>query len=180
MKKVLVTLSTLFLLNLTAQAQSADYRNFKFDLLLGYAAPTVSGVKGGLAISLEPKFNVSNTNAIGLKIETALLSITPTSSQSSTVQAVGSYLLTGEHYFGDGLARTFIGIGAGFYRKADVLVTNTTATSSTVTGGTNFGFEPRAGIQVGHFRLVGEYNIVKNSNYFSVKLGVTFGGGRKN
>jgi len=46
-----------------------------------------------------------------------------------------------------------------------------------------FGFAPRAGFELGHFRTALEYNIAGktgsiNNNYLSIKLGFFIGGGR--
>jgi hypothetical protein len=45
------------------------------------------------------------------------------------------------------------------------------------------GFVLRGGFQIGHLRLVAENNFIPdnnyNLNYFNLKLGATFGGGKK-
>ncbi|MFC0184240.1 outer membrane protein X [Pseudarcicella hirudinis] len=179
MKHILYTLAVVFVISFSAKAQSENYHTFKVDLALGYAQPSGNGVKGGASLSLEPKYNINDQVAIGLKFESSWLStVTDTRNDYYSGAAVGSYLLTGEYYFLESLARPFLGAGVGFYNQSSVTVIGGSATSATI-GGTSFGFAPKGGFQIGHFRLVGEYNLVKDLNFFTIKAGITFGGGRK-
>jgi hypothetical protein len=69
------------------------------------------------------------------------------------------------------------GIGLGTYRA---VVFNTNDFKEVGTSDKRvFGFAPRAGLQISHFRLGVEYNLVQDNNYFSVKIGTSIGGGRK-
>ncbi len=52
--------------------------------------------------------------------------------------------------------------------------------------GSKFGFAPRAGLLLGHFRLGLEYNVITgvdsdldSRNYMSIKVGFEIGGGKK-
>lgn len=179
MKHILYTLAIVFVLSFSAKAQSENYHAFKVDLALGYAQPTGDGVKSGVSLSLEPKYNINDQIAIGLKLETSLLSaLTNTQNGTYSAAAVGSYVLTGDYYFLESMVRPFLGAGIGFFNQSSVAVVGNSPSSATI-GGTSFGFAPKGGFQIGHFRLVGEYNLVKDLNFFTIKAGITFGGGRK-
>ncbi|WP_338872085.1 outer membrane beta-barrel protein [Spirosoma sp. SC4-14] len=187
MRKTLWATAILLAIHISVNAQSQNFRPFKVDFLLGYATPNgnLSNLhgKGGVAISLEPKYNISDNLAIGLKGEVAALEVVSNSTSTSdeySARTVGSVIVTGEYSFGN-VVRPFLGAGLGIYNFGSVDVVTNSSNNSTqrVNGGSNFGFAPRIGLQIGHFRLAIEDNIVKDNNYLSFKAGVTFGGGRR-
>jgi outer membrane protein W len=161
-----------------SNAQSLSYRRFKVDVTTGYSKPA-GGLSGGFNLSIEPKFNLTDQVAVGIKIEGATLAtINDANSGDATVVGITSTLLTGEYYLGSQTVRPYVGIGTGIYRSRIFSTSNDLASYGE--GGNMLGIAPRVGLQLGHFRLGVEYNIVRNNNYFSAKLGTTFGGGRKN
>lgn len=176
MKKILF-FALFALVTTLSHAQSTTYRLFKVDFTTGYSKPA-GGLGGGFNLSLEPKFNLTDNIAVGVKIEgAALATINNYDDGDATVSALTSTLLTGEYYLGSRTVRPYVGVGAGFYRNRSV---NTSYDLADYNDRSRLlGFAPRAGLQIGHFRLGMEYNLVKDSNYFSAKLGTTFGGGRK-
>ncbi len=179
MKNILNIILVILLFTGSSFAQAENYKAFKVDFLFGYANPTTStsSEKGGLVFSLEPKYNITDKIAVGLKAEGAVLaSITDKTSNDGYISLVNSYSLTGEYYFGDSRVRPFAGLGIGTYT---LTVYDTDDFEQLAKGKSNIGFAPRAGLQIGHFRLVGEYNLVKDSDYLTFKLGWAIGGGKK-
>jgi hypothetical protein len=169
MKKVLLTLITIFAINAVASAQAENYRAFKVDVMGGLASPSGVGLSSGLTISVEPKYNLSDNIAVGVQFATSLFG---TSVSGGSIGAFNNYSAVGEYYLGESKVRPFAGIGLGIYSGGSV-----SFAGQTVTGGSNFGFAPRAGVQLGHFRIAAEYNLVKDSNFLTLKAGFTIGGG---
>ena len=171
-----------------ANAQSTTFKPFRADFGFGYAIPSGSGSKGGIAVSFEPKYAVNDNISLGLRFEAAVTARGAIDKNGNAVsgsaKASGSYLLTGDYYLSNMNFRPFVGIGTGIYSVASVSVSvDSTNTQETVAGGTKFGFAPRAGFEVGHFRMAMEYNIAGksgdiNNNYLAIKLGFFIGGGR--
>jgi Outer membrane protein beta-barrel domain len=206
MKKLLL-IGAIVCFSLMARAQStpsssssSEYHAFKVDLTLGYAIPpsnsTSAGdnVKAGVTFGLEPHYRLSDALAIGLRIEGAALAYGNTSgsgentSGSANVSVIYSYCPSIEFYLLKGGFRPFIGGGAGIFDQGSVSISGSdqgTSNTGYVTLGSKFGFFPRAGFEVGHFRLSAEYNILGNdangnsSNYAAFNIGFFFGGGRK-
>ncbi len=201
MKKNYLLFSLVTILSVSAIAQSkSNLKPFKVDLSVGYAIPGGSGSKGGVLFVVEPKYAVMSQLSLGLRMEAAVVARfagygpdgTPT---DISVKASGSYLATGDYYFTDNHSfRPFAGAGAGIFRLAGVEMNST---SGGVSATTKFGGMIRAGVELSHFRLGIEYNLVpettfsgydNNGNpatltskngYIGLKIGVCFGGGKK-
>jgi len=185
MKKVLLVLTVLVAGMATSFAQSSDYKAFKVDVGGLYAIPSGDGVKAGIGFYLEPKYNITNNIALGLKMEWAAMGAEEEEGMSVSVSTLGTYQLTGDYYFTDSKVRPFAGLGAGIYSMGTV---EATAGESTFEAdyGSKFGFAPRVGVLIGHFRLGLEYNVItgidselESRNYLSFKIGVEIGGGKK-
>ena len=73
------------------------------------------------------------------------------------VKAAGSYLVTGDYYFTSSKARPFAGAGLGIYSLA---AASTEDEGASVSSGSKFGEMIRAGVELSHFRVGLEYNIV--------------------
>jgi len=201
MKKNFLILAFGTIVSFSAIAQSdSDLKPFKVDVSLGYAIPAGSGAKGGVLFAIEPKYAVMSQLAVGLRMEAAVIARFsgydadgyPTNTH---VKAAGSYLATGDYYFSDNYSfRPFAGAGAGIFTLAAAEINSN---EEAISGGTKFGGMIRGGIEMSHFRLGVEYNIVpttkfsgfdtngdpatltsKNS-YLGIKLGVCIGGGRR-
>jgi outer membrane protein W len=167
------------------QAQETTFKPFKVDLALGYAIPGGSGSKGGVIIALEPKYAINDNLTFGLRMETAVMArvntdINSTAYGEGDVKGSGSYLATADYYFNTNQFRPFVGAGAGIYRNVSVDLNSSSEEAGT---STQFGFAPRAGFELGHFRTALEYNFAGksgglNNNYFGIKLGFFIGGGR--
>ena len=166
-------------------AQSTVFKPFKVDFAFGYAVPSGDGTKGGILFAIEPKYAFNDNITAGLRMEGAVMAQAQVDQatgemKSGSVKANASYVATGDYYFTTNTFRPFAGVGAGIYSVASADLNNETGD---VKAGKKFGFMPRAGFEVGHFRTAIEYNFVGktgaiNNNYLSIKLGFFIGGGR--
>lgn len=192
MKKITILVCALVALMAPAltHAQSETYKLFKVDVGLGYGF----GKAKGVLIFAEPKFNLHDNFAAGLRFESALLgsiSSDDNSGYSSVdLSAISSYALTGDYYVGTNGFRPFGGLGLGLFRMGSIAGVVDSSDpdnefTTTVDIGTKFGVVPRIGFEAGHFRMGLEYNLITgqpsdfNRNYFSLKIGAVIGGGKK-
>lgn len=189
----------LCLVGATCSVAAQEYRPFKLNAAVGLAKPTDSGITVGLLLDLEPKYGITRTIDLGLRLEWALIARgVSTNGQTSTgnVGVFGSYLATGTYLFGRGNTRPFAGLGAGVYRVIStstlVVIDGQSPQTVTLLGQTKFGGMLRAGIKTGHFLITAEYNAVpattdqvgsttlrSQNAYAGLKLGVDIGGGQK-
>ena len=200
MKNICLVLALGTILSLPTIAQKTELKPFKCDVSLGYAIPGGSGSKGGVLFAVEPKYNVMSQLAVGLRLEGALVARVGSTydqygnPESISVKLSSSYLATGDYYFTNNYnLRPFAGAGAGIFLLAGV---ESNQSSGEVSSGSKFGGMLRAGVEISHFRIGFEYNLVpkttftgwdadgnmitgltsKNS-YIGIKLGACFGGG---
>jgi hypothetical protein len=175
--KALFTYSFLCLFTLQTHAQTLNYNPFKVDVTTGIGA---SKHAIGFGLAFEPKYNFSNNFSAGLRWETAQMYSAFNVSDGTTRTSgpdgwVNSFAFTGEFYAWQDLIRPFIGGGTGLY-LANFDVADGKSTSAKI------GFLLRSGFQIGHLRLVAEHNFIPdntfNLNYYNLKIGGTFGGGR--
>ncbi|HXB35861.1 MAG TPA: hypothetical protein VNV35_20685 [Puia sp.] len=197
MKKLL--LASLAILTLSAvQAQ------FKFDIMAGGAVPQGPGAKGGMLLSLEPKYGLPFGMVSGIRVEGALTARGFVSSDGSSaganVAGIVSYLVTSDYYplhFLHIGFQPFVGGGTGVFDMAAASFSGNSSNDVEGTGATSkFGGMARSGFQIHHFRFAVEYNFIgsttqtitdnngnkigtastKNS-YTGIKFGTTIGGG---
>jgi hypothetical protein len=199
MKKI--TFSILLLSSVVfAKAQTeSPFKPFKVDVSIGYAMPGGEGAKGGVLFAIEPKYEVIPNLSVGIRWEGAIM-VRGTVNADGTVakadaKAAGSYLLTGDYYFTQNTVRPFAGLGLGLYNLAAATADNSGVTSAGASS--KFGEMVRAGVELSHFRIGVEYNIVpsttletinsstgahttnKSKNgYLGIKVGFCIGGGR--
>ncbi len=200
MKKI--TFSILLLSSVVfAKAQTeSPFKPFKVDVSLGYAIPGGTGAKGGVLFVVEPKYEVIPNLSVGLRMEAAVMARGTVDANGNaadvSVKAAGSYLLTGDYYFTQNTVRPFAGAGLGIYSLAAASVNNNGASSS-VSAAHKFGEMVRAGVELSHFRVGLEYNIVPSTKvdaisssgtkttytskngYMGIKVGFCIGGGKK-
>jgi len=193
MKKI--TFSILFLMAV-AVSNAQAFKPFKVDVSAGYAIPGGEGAKGGVLFALEPKYAVIPNLSVGLRFEAAIMArgFADNTGQTSEVdvKAAGSYLATGDYYFTENKVRPFAGAGIGLFSLASVSTDNSGAS---VGAGSKFGGMIRTGVELSHFRLGVEYNLVPSTNvvvfdgnstytskakngYLGIKIGAVIGGGR--
>jgi opacity protein-like surface antigen len=175
-------------------AHAQDFKPFKVGLGLGLAIPGAGeGAGGGGLLYLEPGYRVTDMVLVGLRLESAIIArgIKGISNNDFSGEAASnvSYTLNGQYYFNDHYVRPFIGFGFGLFSLAAVKFnTGTTNPDADDVGAeTRFGFYPRAGLDIGHFNLSLDYNIVPptdvpgggevKNNYLAIRAGVSIGGG---
>jgi outer membrane protein X len=187
MRKLTFVLA-LFVSSFVASAQSTSFKTFKVDLATGYAMPAGAGSKGGILFAIEPKYAINDNITLGLRLEGAVMAraLEDNNGEKVTgdVKASASYLLTGDYYFNTNKFRPFAGLGTGIYKLAGAKFDSDVEISEEdVQTASKFGFAPRIGFELGHFRTAIEYNLVGktgslNNNYLGIKLGFFIGGGR--
>ena len=203
MKKTSLVLALGIILSLSTIAQeSSGLKPFKVDISLGYAIPGGSGSKGGVLFVVEPKYGLMNSKiAVGLRMEGALVARVGSAydefgtPEDVSVKLSSSYLATGDYYITDNYKfRPFVGAGAGLFMIAGA--ESNSSSEGGVSTGSKFGGMFRAGMEISHFRVGVEYNLVpkttftgwdsdgnvvtgltsKNS-YIGIKIGACIGGG---
>ena len=179
-----------------AVSNAQGFKPFKVDVSTGYAITGGEGAKGGVLFAIEPKYAVIPNLSVGLRFETAIMArgFADNTGQVANmeVKAAGSYLVTGDYYFTDNTVRPFGGIGAGLFSLAGA---SAGSSGESVGSGSKFGGLVRAGVELGHFRMGLEYNLVPatkiavydgnttytsetKNGYIGIKFGAVIGGGR--
>jgi outer membrane protein X len=183
----------------TARAEAQNYQPVRIDttLVIAYAAGDVSAYGGGIAI--EPKYNLTDQLAVGLRFEAAGMvnqSIAPSLitgvELSMSARAAVSFLAKADYYLTTSSTRPFLGLGAGFYNIGRADSGTSGATAEAFRG---FGLFPQFGVNFGHFRMAVGYhvllggeqtlvvagvptNLMLTKNYVAFDIGGTFGGAR--
>ena len=181
MKKLILSAIIVLAIGTGAFAQSSSYKAFKVDLGFLYGLPVGSDYySGGVGFYLEPKYNISDNIALGLRLEWAILAAADALGENASISALSSYLLTGDYYLGSSSVRPYVGAGIGLYGTEVYEVVNSEFRAEKAN---KFGFAPRVGLLLGHFRTGLEYNLVTGTegqaNYLALKIGAEIGGGRK-
>lgn len=201
MKKFALSLLLLAIVAICNAQLQSPFKPFKVDLSLGYAIPGGTGAKGGVLFALEPKYEVIPNLSVGLRMEGAVMARGTVDANGNAadvdVKAAGSYLLTGDYYFTQSTVRPFAGLGLGIYSLAAASA-NTNGTTAAGGAGSKFGEMVRVGVELSHFRIGLEYNIVPSTKletidptsegkstyttkngYLGIKLGFCIGGGKR-
>lgn len=192
MKKVLTI--ALGLLAFGAHAQ--DFKPFKTNLSFGIAKPTGAGASGGILLSMEPKYGLSDQIDVGLRIEGALMgrAVEVAGQMTETeLKFAGSYVVTGTYLLTTTRFRPYVGVGAGLYSTGGLSFSE--SDDSGVAFGRKLGAMGRVGFKFGHLNVGAEYNYVPttkytvnltngtaaaakaNNSYIGIKLGFDIGGG---
>jgi opacity protein-like surface antigen len=174
---------------------SEHYQPVRVELVLvgAYGPGDVATYGGGLAV--EPKYNVNDQIALGLRIEaTGMASenvyASPGVSTSLSARGVVAFLAKADVYLTTTSARPFLGFGAGLYTMGSA----TSGVSGVGSGAfRGFGIAPQVGLNIGHFRIAATYNVVTGGqqvivatgtgptlakDYFAFEIGGTIGGSR--
>lgn len=187
MIKSTTTLLLILLYVCKAEAQSAQYKPFEVDLGIVIAFPVNNDLKLGIGAYIEPKYNIHDNVALGLKAEfVAIYSKVAAEINGEeidiNVSGITSIVATSDYYFTTDVLRPFVGVGAGVYLLGDIKYEDNVLSKEHI--GSRFGFMPRVGVVAGHFRLALEYNVIagltdlNERSYFGLKLGFEIGGGK--
>jgi outer membrane protein X len=177
------------------QNYSREYKPFKVGIGVGYAQPgTGEGAGGGFLMYVEPAYRATDQVAIGLRLEGAFVvrGVKGISNNdiSGDASSVTSFSLNGQYYFSNNKVRPFIGAGFGLFSLAAAKFTTVGGNDpdlEDINAETRFGFYPRLGLDVGHFNITLDYNVVPptdvpgggevKNNYLGIKAGFSIGGG---
>ena len=183
-----------FLILLCSTLCSAqEYKKLRIGIGSGYAnvGQEYTGSKDGgqVLFYAEPSFQLNDQIRVGCRLE------------GTYGKSIASYTLNGQYYWmkkSQSALRPFVGLGIGFYHpflSGDVYYGTTSHPEQTV-----FGFYPRVGFDYYHLSVLIDWNIggyadatiypPMNSqlppfngklspNYFSAKIGIQVGGGKK-
>jgi hypothetical protein len=169
-------LSTLFALVCLAAApralaQAPSYQPIRVDLTVYGAYASADANAYGIGAAIEPKYNLTDHLALGLRFEgaafvTQQVNVGPPGSQQVSVnqgaRAVSAYLAKADWYLTTAAVRPFLGLGAGLYRigSGSQSISGTGAVVQTAGSFTGFGVCPQAGVNFGGFRLAGTYHMI--------------------
>jgi hypothetical protein len=182
-----------FLILLCSTLCSAqEYKKFRVGIGSGYAnvRQEYTGEKNGSQVLFfaEPSFRLNDKVRVGCRLEI------------THGKSVASYTINGQYYWKKSQAdlRPFVGLGIGFYHpflSGAVFYGTTSHPEQTV-----FGFYPRVGFDFHHLCFLIDWNFGSSAdatiyppgnlqvppingnlspNYFSAKIGILVGGGKK-
>jgi hypothetical protein len=168
-----------------ALAQAPSYQPIRFDLTVygGYAPADAAAYGGGIV--LEPKYNLLDQLAIGLRLEAGAFATQSVSSSSAggqvdvsqSARAVSAFLAKADWYVTTSSVRPFVGLGAGLYRIASgsQSVSGSGASTAVVQRAesfSGFGVAPQVGVNFGGFRLAATYHVITGSDQVVVTQAV--------
>ena len=173
------TLLFALLFSLGASAQFPADNNNLFNVDAGVMVPFAPGDKSvGFGGYAEPKFNLLNYLAVGLKFDGYVafggrIDGIDYGDISFRMTVMTSTALTADYIAPlEGSFRPFAGLGFGRYTYASQSVSTNTV-EITQEAGISWGLCPRVGIQLGAFRLSCEYNVLfKPSTYVYQQVSV--------
>ena len=178
-------LSLLFglILPLFSYAQAPNYVDWEWDILkFGFAEPTDGDITdGGFALAWELRYNVTDNFSLGVAFEGAAFG-EDFDDDNVDLGVSGSFLIPADYYFsGTSDTRGFVGLAFGRYRDGTLEIRNGNA-EDIIEGSSSLGVAPRAGFELGHGRLLAQYNYSfkdQTTDFFSISLALTLWGGYK-
>lgn len=153
-----------------ALAQATSYQPVRVDLTLYGAHASADTTSWGAGLAVEPKYNVTDQLAVGLRFDAAgfvtqdvrVDAGTSETSVSQGARAVTSFLLKGDYYFTTTYARPFVGLAMGLYRIGAASQQVSSGASVAVVQAAQsfrgFGIAPQLGVNFGGFRLAMTYH----------------------
>lgn len=185
-KRILVGLSIAILTSTSIVAQSSKFKHFKVDLGVATMITTNPIVDKGMGFYFSPIFNATNRLSVGARFGFNYLSIEPITTgigyMDFGIIGFSSFLIVGDYYLSIEHVRAFIGLGFGFYRQREMLMTTSLFPANLINPRkSNIGIMPRLGFNVGHFKMTIAYNSngYELFNYVDVTLGMDIGGGSR-
>jgi outer membrane protein X len=154
-----------------ALAQAEHYSPIRVDTTFFAAYAPADATAWGFGVAVEPKYNVTDNLAAGLRFEgsafvTQKVQVGPAGSSQASVsqgaRAVGGISAKGDWYFTTGSVRPFVGLGLGWYKIGEGSQSvNTGPGSAAVVQSagaySGLGVAPQLGINLGGFRLAATY-----------------------
>ena len=182
MKLKTALFSLFFLFSLTLSAQAPNYVDWEWDILkAGFAEPTDGNINsGGGIVSTELRYNLQDNFSLGIEFTGAFFS--DTFSDDADVGVSGSFLVNGDYYFSKiSATRGFLGAGLGRFEDGTIEL-RAGNVEDTIRGTNSLGVGFRGGFELGHGRLLAQYNYTfksETTDYFSISLALTLWGGYK-
>ncbi len=165
-----VAVAALLSLAPAARAQAPNYQLVRVDLTVYGAYASADAISWGGGLALEPKINVTDHLATGLRLEAAgfvtqKVAVSSSGTAADVSQggrAVTTVLAKADYYLTTSTVRPFLGIGAGFYRigAGSQSVSSGGTVVQTASAFSGFGFAPQVGVNLGGFRLAATYHVV--------------------
>jgi outer membrane protein X len=171
------------LFSLFTQAQAPNYVDWEWDILkAGWATPTSGDdLSNGFIWSTELRYNLRDDISIGIGFDGAFFS-DEFDQDNVDIDLAGSFQVNTDYYLSTTSGtRGFFGLGIGSFGDGKLTIRNGEA-EDIIEGTDSFGIAPRAGFELGHGRLLAQYNWAfkeETTNYFSVTLALTLWGGYK-
>lgn len=170
-----------------ARAQAENYQAIRVDLTFFAAYAPADATAWGAGLALEPKYNVTDRLAAGLRLEASGFvsqDVKATSGAGSSAnvsqgaRAVTAILAKGDYYLTTSSVRPFVGLGLGFYRigaGSQSVSTGGGGSASVVQSAgafSGFGFCPQLGLNLGGFRLAATYHVLTGGDMVMVTQAV--------
>jgi hypothetical protein len=170
-------------------ASAQQYKKFLFAFDLGVPMSNLSPIG---SFTLEPGYRINDKSLIGFRME----QIGIVSMAGGNSHSLGSMGINYQRYLSLSTGRFFYGGGIGLYNPSDNFIMSNTDRLNQRNG---FGFYPRIGWELGHLRLMVEYNFIQkmsdyltsyalgaisryelvDKSYLGLKIGFFIGGGKK-
>lgn len=191
-----------------ARAQAPSYQPIRVDLTVYGAYASADATSWGIGAAFEPKYNLTDRLAVGLRLEGAgfvsqEVSVGGTGTNvSQGARAVSAYSAKADYYLTTSASRPFVGLSLGLYRigAGSQSVSSGGTVVQTAAAFKGFGFAPQVGVNFGGFRLAATYHVVTGGDmvvatqavgepaptevklaksFFAFELGGTIGGARR-
>lgn len=179
--KLNFVLGFLFLSSFSLFSQAPSYTNWEWDVIrIGYSnASGLAPSRSGFLVETAVRYNISDALSIGYAQGFSGY-ISDVVNDDFNFDLISHNSLTSDYYFSTSSAkRAFAGASIGFYSQARSLARNEEITQVGNTQRT-FGFSPRVGYELNHFRIMAEYHYTLKEevgNFFNLSFAATLWGG---
>jgi len=175
---ICVLLFVVFYFN-NAFAQS--YKSVEVDLGVRYNILTGNYSGGGIGVFLEPRYNLNDQFALGLRLGFDILGGTLKEGDVEVNSSLlSSYIITGDYMLvSNGNKRVFAGLGLGFSSQGSVEISVVGDPMHNAEIGTVLAIVPRFGVKLGLLKLGLDYSMnlkEEAKNFLGVNVGLSFGG----
>lgn len=180
----LIVAITMLGINQSVWAQSPSYKNFEWEILrVGYGNISTSNIKSnGFTLGGELRYNLTDYYSIGIGGE-AIFALSNVNNDNADIEVLLNTSISIDRYFDNSSGtRPFVGMSIGTYRSFNQMVRNGEDLDP-FNEHSSFGFAPRIGYEIGHLRLLAQYQFSTSDqvhNGFTMTAGITLWGGYKN
>jgi hypothetical protein len=173
--KTTILIFGLFLCSLVSASAQTEFKSLRVDGGIGWGVPLEKDLSGGFTFYIEPKYEVINKLALGLRLEGAFFG-------GEGFGLSSGYMVTGDYYLNNNNFRPFVGAGLGVNEMGSITLTDDDKEIE-MGGGAYLGALIRTGFDVKHFRATLSYNYggkmgSEIHHYVGLTVGFYIGGGR--